>query len=76
MMRNGQVDAMVRIARSVRFIQEFGLSAIRFIQIPQADLPDPALSERARPLVTIPAGTMKARPIRRRQHLLMWQACL
>ena len=61
MMRNGQVDAMVRIAPvGAAIIQEFGLSKpIRFIQIPQADLPktQPYLNVPGRSVTLIPAGT-------------------
>ncbi len=61
MMRNGQVDAMVRVAPvGAAIIQEFGLSKpIRFVQIPEEDLPkvQPYLKVPGRSMSTIPAGT-------------------
>ncbi len=60
MMRNGQVDAMVRIAPvGAAIIQEFGLSKpIRFVQITEEDLPklQPYLDVPGRAMSQIPAG--------------------
>ena len=61
MMRNGQVDAMVRVAPvGAAIIQEFGLSKpIRFIQITEEDFPKVAsyLQVPGRSISRIPAGT-------------------
>lgn len=61
MMRNGQVDAMVRVAPvGAAIIQEFGLSKpIRFVQISEEDLPkvESYLAVPGRSMTMIPAGT-------------------
>ena len=61
MMRNGQVDAMVRVAPvGAAIIQEFGLSKpIRFLQIAEEDMPKVAsyLAVPGRTVTTIPANT-------------------